>query len=42
LRYLFLALSLAMLVLLKFIALPLIIVLYILLSVFNNLVNRKS
>jgi CDP-diacylglycerol--serine O-phosphatidyltransferase len=42
LRYSFLALSLVMLVFLKFIALPLIIVLYILLSVFNNLVKRKS
>lgn len=41
-RYIFLALSLVMLVLLKFIALPLIIVLYVLMSVVNNLMRRKE
>lgn len=42
LRYSFLAASVVMLVLLKFIALPLIIVLYILLSIVNNLLTKKS
>lgn len=41
-RYSFLAAAVVMLVLLKFIALPLIIVLYILLSVVNNLVKPKT
>ena len=38
-RYIFLAIALAMIVLLKFIALPLIIVLYVLMSVVNNLLK---
>jgi CDP-diacylglycerol--serine O-phosphatidyltransferase len=42
LRYSFLAASIVMLVLLKFVALPLIIVLYVLLSTINNLVKPKS
>lgn len=42
LRFSFLAISVIMLVLLKFIALPLIIVLYILLSIANNLVGKKK
>jgi CDP-diacylglycerol--serine O-phosphatidyltransferase len=42
LRYSFLAISLLMLVLLKFIALPLIIVLYVLMSVGNNLLKKKQ
>lgn len=42
LRYSFLATSVLMLVLLKFVALPLIIVLYVLLSIINNLVKPKS
>ncbi len=41
-RYMFLAISLIMLVVLKFIALPLIIVLYILLSVINNVIKKRS
>lgn len=41
-RYAFLAVAVAMLVLLKFIALPLIIVLYVLLSVVNNLFAKKK
>lgn len=41
-RYSFLAASVIMLVLLKFIALPLIIVLYILLSIVNNLLKPKN
>jgi CDP-diacylglycerol--serine O-phosphatidyltransferase len=42
LRYSFLALSVVMLVLLKFVALPLVIVLYVLLSIINNLVKPKT
>jgi CDP-diacylglycerol---serine O-phosphatidyltransferase len=42
LRFSFLAVAVIMLVLLQYIALPLIIVLYILLSVINNLVKRKD
>ncbi len=42
LRYSFLAAAVVMMVLLKFIALPLIIVLYILLSVVNNLFAKKN
>ncbi len=41
-RYSFLAASLVLLVLLKYIALPLVIVLYVLLSVVNNLMKRKK
>ena len=41
-RYSFLAVAVIMLVLLKFIALPLIIVLYVLMSVVNNMVKPKS
>lgn len=41
-RYSFLAASVVMLVLLKYIALPLIILLYILLSIVNNLLTRKT
>lgn len=42
LRFSFLAVSVILLVLLKYIALPLIIMLYILLSVINNLVTKKK
>ncbi|HTL80997.1 MAG TPA: CDP-alcohol phosphatidyltransferase family protein [Bacteroidia bacterium] len=41
-RYVFLALCLMMIVLLKFIAMPLIIVLYILMSVVNNMIRSNS
>lgn len=41
-RYIFLAISLVMIVLLKFIALPLIIVLYVLMSVVNNMVKKRG
>jgi CDP-diacylglycerol---serine O-phosphatidyltransferase len=41
-RYIFLVIALIMLVFLKFIALPLIIVLYILMSVGNNLLKNKA
>lgn len=42
LRFSFLAMSVLMMVLLKYLALPLVIVLYILLSVVNNLVTKKK
>lgn len=42
LRFSFLAVSVIMLVLLQYVALPLIIVLYVLLSVINNLVKRNK
>jgi CDP-diacylglycerol--serine O-phosphatidyltransferase len=41
-RYSFLAAAVIMLVLLKFIALPLIIVLYVVMSVVHNVVKRSS
>lgn len=40
-RYIFLALAVLMLIVLKFVALPLIIVLYVLMSVGNNAVGKK-
>jgi CDP-diacylglycerol--serine O-phosphatidyltransferase len=41
-RYIFLALALAMIVVLHFIAIPLVIVLYVLISVVNNLLGKKG
>jgi CDP-diacylglycerol--serine O-phosphatidyltransferase len=41
-RYLFLILSLALLILFQFVGIPLIILLYIVLSVINNVVTKKS
>lgn len=41
-KYLFLIASIVLLVLLKFVAVPIIILLYIVLSVINNLVNSKN
>ncbi len=41
-RYIFLALSLALLIIFKFVGIPLIIILYIVLSVINNLITKKS
>jgi len=41
-RYIFLALSVALIALLQFTGIPLVIVLYILLSVVDNLLNKKS
>jgi CDP-diacylglycerol--serine O-phosphatidyltransferase len=42
LQIFFLAISVLMLIFLKIIAVPLIIVFYVLLSVINNLVNKKA
>lgn len=41
-RFIFLGLSLVLLITLKFIGIPLIIILYILLSVINNLIKKKN
>ncbi|WP_299837083.1 CDP-alcohol phosphatidyltransferase family protein [uncultured Tenacibaculum sp.] len=42
LKYIFLLLSVVLLIVLKFIAIPLIIILYILLSVFNNIAGKSK
>jgi CDP-diacylglycerol--serine O-phosphatidyltransferase len=41
-RYIFLALCLVMLILFKYVGIPFIIVLYVVLSVINNIANRKT
>jgi CDP-diacylglycerol---serine O-phosphatidyltransferase len=41
-RYIFLALSVIMLIIFKYVGIPFVIVLYIVMSVINNIVNRKT
>ena len=41
-RYIFLALALALLIIFKFVGIPLIIILYIILSIINNIIAKKS
>ena len=42
LQIFFLAISVLMLIFLQILAVPLIIIIYVLLSVFNNMVNKKA
>ena len=41
-RYIFLALALALLIVFQFVGIPLIIILYIVFSVINNIATKKS